>query len=106
MYKAKLRESGDIVAVKVQRPGVLEGICRDLYLFRSGARIVQSIPNVRSNLVALLDNWASRFFDELDYVREVYLIHIGLSSTFTNFAGCMCLVSSCLLIQCVCVLVR
>lgn len=70
VYKAKLRESGDIVAVKVQRPGVLEGICRDLYLFRSGARIVQSIPNVRSNLVALLDNWASRFFDELDYVRE------------------------------------
>lgn len=70
VYKAKLRDSGDIVAVKVQRPGVLEGICRDLYLLRTGAQIAQSIPNVRSNLVALLDNWAFRFFDELDYVQE------------------------------------
>ncbi|MCO5587978.1 hypothetical protein L7F22_041931 [Adiantum nelumboides] len=70
VYKAKLKESGDIVAVKVQRPGVLEGICRDLYILRIGAQLAQSIPNVRSNLVALLDNWAVRFFDELDYVRE------------------------------------
>ncbi|MCO5601667.1 hypothetical protein L7F22_055790 [Adiantum nelumboides] len=70
VYKAKLKESGDVVAVKVQRPGVLEGICRDLYILRIGAQLAQSIPNVRSNLVALLDNWAFRFFDELDYVRE------------------------------------
>ncbi|KAH7278617.1 hypothetical protein KP509_38G049100 [Ceratopteris richardii] len=70
VYKAKLRESGDIVAVKVQRPGVLEGICRDLYILRIVARFAQSLPNVRSNLVALLDTWALRFFDELDYIRE------------------------------------
>ncbi|KAI5068073.1 hypothetical protein GOP47_0016418 [Adiantum capillus-veneris] len=70
VYKAKLKDTGDIVAVKVQRPGVLEGICRDLYILRIGARLAQSIPNVRSNLVALLDNWAFRFFDELDYIRE------------------------------------
>ena len=66
-----MKESEKTVAIKVQRPGVLEGICRDLYLFRSGAKLLQTIPNVRSNLVALLDNWAFRFFDELDYDREV-----------------------------------
>jgi aarF domain-containing kinase len=71
VYKARLKESGETVAVKVQRPGVLEGICRDLYLLRNGAKLFQTIPNVRSNLVALLDNWASRFFDELDYEQEV-----------------------------------
>lgn len=71
VYKARLRATGDVVAVKVQRPGVLEGISRDLFLLRQGARAFQSLPSVQSDLVALIDNWAIRFFDELDYVQEV-----------------------------------
>jgi aarF domain-containing kinase len=55
----------------VQRPGVLEGISRDLFLLRQGARVVELIPSVQSDLVALIDTWAFRFFDELDYVQEV-----------------------------------
>jgi len=59
------------VAVKVQRPGVLEGISRDLFLLRIGAWLFGQIPMVQSDMVGLLDTWALRFFDELDYVREV-----------------------------------
>ncbi|KAG0584530.1 hypothetical protein KC19_3G215800 [Ceratodon purpureus] len=70
VYKGRLRETGDVVAVKVQRPGVLEGISRDLFLLRQGARVLELIPTVQSDLVALIDTWAIRFFDELDYVQE------------------------------------
>lgn len=34
MYKATLRSNGKAVAVKVQRPGVLETVSLDLYLAR------------------------------------------------------------------------
>lgn len=71
MYKATLRETGILVAVKVQRPGVLEGISRDLFLLRIGAWLFEQIPIVQSDMVGLLDTWAIRFFDELDYVQEV-----------------------------------
>ena len=60
-----------MVALKVQRPGVLEGISRDLFLLRNAAQALQPLPYIQSDLVALLDNWAFRFFDELDYVQEV-----------------------------------
>lgn len=70
VYKARLRETGEVVAVKVQRPGVLEGICLDLYILRLMAGASQRLPNVHSDLEAVLDNWARRFFDELDYVQE------------------------------------
>lgn len=70
VYKGILRDTGEVVAVKVQRPGVLEGISRDLFLLRNASQALQSLPFVESNLVALLDNWAFRFFDELDYVQE------------------------------------
>lgn len=59
------------MAVKVQRPGVLEGISRDLFLLRIGAWLFEQIPMVQSDMVGLLDTWAIRFFDELDYVQEV-----------------------------------
>ncbi|GLJ48114.1 hypothetical protein SUGI_1015930 [Cryptomeria japonica] len=70
VYKGILRDTGEVVAVKVQRPGVLEGISRDLFLLRNASQALQSLPFIESNLVALLDNWAFRFFDELDYVQE------------------------------------
>nr|PNR54038.1 hypothetical protein PHYPA_007714 [Physcomitrium patens] len=72
VYKAKLRENGVPVAIKVQRPGVLEGISRDLFLLRIGASIFQKVPIVQSDMTGLLDSWAFRFFDELDYVNEAH----------------------------------
>ena len=35
VYKAVLRETGEYVAVKVQRPGVEPLIFRDIFLFRT-----------------------------------------------------------------------
>ena len=71
VYRARLKATGTEVAVKVQRPGVLEGISRDLYVLRRLASLMQALPTVHSDLEAVLDNWARRFFDELDYVQEV-----------------------------------
>ncbi|CAM6091149.1 unnamed protein product [Calypogeia fissa] len=70
VYRGRLRETGEVVAIKVQRPGVLERISRDLFLLRNGAYFLQGIPNLNTDLIALLDTWAVRFFDELDYIQE------------------------------------
>ena len=40
VYKAVLRETSEAVAVKVQRPGVEPVIFKDLFIFRSIARLV------------------------------------------------------------------
>lgn len=72
VYKATLRSNGKSVAVKVQRPGVLETVSLDLHLARELGYQIKKIPFLaeRTDLVALLDEFASRFFDELDYVKE------------------------------------
>lgn len=48
VYRGRLRPElgGDEVAVKVQRPAMLESIALDLYLMRSFAVFAQRFPNV------------------------------------------------------------
>ena len=73
VYKATLKTTGDTVAVKVQRPGVLETVSLDLYLFRTFGTLLASLPNgisSRLDIVGLLDEFAFRFYQELDYVNE------------------------------------
>ena len=74
VYKAVLRATGETVAVKVQRPFVLETVSLDLFLVRLlGQFIRQFFPqlNARFDLVALLDEFANNFYnDELDYELE------------------------------------
>ncbi|PSC74356.1 putative aarF domain-containing kinase chloroplastic [Micractinium conductrix] len=72
VYKGRLRDSGDVVAVKVQRPGVLETVTVDLFIIRRLGLFMRRFPQLsqRADIVALLDEWAARFFEELDYVRE------------------------------------
>jgi aarF domain-containing kinase len=72
VYKATLRDSGDVVAVKIQRPGVLETVSLDLYLAREIGTFVRIIPALveRFDPVALLDEFAYRFYQELDYNLE------------------------------------
>lgn len=72
VYKATLRESGDIVAVKVQRPAVLETVALDLYLARELGLFLRNFPALveRLDAVALLDEFAYRFYQELDYNLE------------------------------------
>jgi len=72
VYKAVLRDTGETVAVKVQRPAVLETVSLDLYLARTAGLIARNFPAVfeRLDAVALLDEFAYRFYQELDYVLE------------------------------------
>mmetsp|Transcript_24813 Transcript_24813/g.30487 ORF Transcript_24813/g.30487 Transcript_24813/m.30487 type:complete len:824 (+) Transcript_24813:110-2581(+) len=72
VYKATLRATGDVVAVKVQRPGVLETVSLDLYLARQIGILARAIPGLSDRLdaVALLDEFAYRFYQELDYNLE------------------------------------
>ena len=68
VYKATLH-SGEEVAVKVQRPGVLETVSVDLFLARRFGVFLRRF-NLRVDVVGLLDEWATRFYEELDYVNE------------------------------------
>lgn len=69
MYRGRLH-SGEEVAVKVQRPGVLETVTIDLFIIRRIGQFLKRFPDIPTDFVALLDEWAARFFEELDYVRE------------------------------------
>lgn len=70
VYKGKLKTDGAVVAVKVQRPFVLETVSLDLYLMREAANLATMIPNSRTDWLGLIDEFAPRFYGELDYVEE------------------------------------
>ncbi len=72
VYVGRLTKSGLQVAVKVQRPFVVENVSLDLFLLRNAGTWLLKIPffYVRTNVVELLDEFAQRFFDELDYELE------------------------------------
>lgn len=72
VYKAVLRDTGETVAVKVQRPSVLETVSLDLFLARELGLFLRNFPQLiqRIDPVSLLDEFAFRFFNELDYNLE------------------------------------
>jgi len=70
VYKARLRSTGQEVAVKVQRPGIEEAVGLDFYLVRILASFVDSyVDIITSSVVGLLDEFASRVYQELNYVQ-------------------------------------
>lgn len=71
VYKARLKYSGQLVAVKVQRPGIEESIGMDFYLIRGlGFFINKYVDIVTTDVVALVDEFARRVYQELNYVQE------------------------------------
>lgn len=75
VYKAKLKSNGEFVAIKVQRPSVLETVSKDLYVLRRAAEVYQGLmdrfaPQQKTNYVALLNEWAIGFYTELDFLNE------------------------------------
>ncbi len=67
VYRARLAVSGQVVAVKVQRPGVRETVSKDLYVLRRAAEVYQGLierfaPQQRTDYVALLNEWAIGFY--------------------------------------------
>ncbi|MFM2311369.1 MAG: hypothetical protein RLZZ04_645 [Cyanobacteriota bacterium] len=70
VYKARL-QTGEEVAVKVQRPGLNRRISLDIYIMRLLAGFVQdNVKQVRSNLRAIIDELAERIFEETNYNQE------------------------------------
>ena len=70
VHKAILK-NGEVVAVKVQRPGLREQITLDLYIVRNIAFwLKNNIGLIRSDLVALIDELGKRVFEEMDYLNE------------------------------------
>ncbi len=70
VYKGKLH-SGEDVAIKVQRPGLARSIALDLHILRGLARFATNrISQIRSDLVAIMDEFGERIFEEMDYTHE------------------------------------
>ncbi len=70
VHKAILKD-GEVIAVKVQRPGLREQITLDLYIVRNIAIwLKNNIGLIRSDLVALIDELGKRVFEEMDYINE------------------------------------
>ncbi len=70
VYKGRLK-TGEEVAVKVQRPGLAQSIALDMYILRQLAALaMRNVKRVRSDLVAIMDEFASRIFEEMDYNHE------------------------------------
>lgn len=72
VYKARLRSTGELVAVKVQRPGIGDSIALDMFLVRKAAAWADANTEISrsTRLVDIVDEFASRLFAELDYIKE------------------------------------
>ena len=70
VHKARLRKSGEWVAVKVQRPLLRNTAPLDVYVLRRLADYAKKTFTLRSNLVGIVDEFASRLWEELDYEQE------------------------------------
>jgi predicted unusual protein kinase regulating ubiquinone biosynthesis (AarF/ABC1/UbiB family) len=70
VYRGRLK-TGEEVAVKVQRPGLAQSIALDTYILRGLAALaMRFFKQIRSDLVAIMDEFAARIFEEMDYNQE------------------------------------
>ncbi len=70
VYKGRLK-TGEAIAVKVQRPGLAKRITLDLFILRQLAKFAtHNISRIRSDLVAIMDEFGARIFEEMDYTHE------------------------------------
>ena len=72
VYRATLREGGQEVAIKVQRPNVLYNVALDLFMLREIlVPFYQKVnPESNTDLRKLVDAWGEGFVNELDYRLE------------------------------------
>mmetsp|Transcript_75071 Transcript_75071/g.244069 ORF Transcript_75071/g.244069 Transcript_75071/m.244069 type:complete len:601 (+) Transcript_75071:828-2630(+) len=74
VYRAIVRETGQEVAVKVQRPGSLSTVSKDLYVLRRLADVTQPLirrfTNDETDYIALTETFAEGLYTELDFRNE------------------------------------
>lgn len=69
VHRAQL-QSGEDVAVKVQRPSAERDAALDVYVLRRIASFAKKRFQLRSDVVGIVDEFASRLWEELDYINE------------------------------------
>lgn len=92
VYKAQLKYTEKLVAVKVQRPGIEEIIGLDFYLIRAlGFLVNKYVDIITSDVVAIIDEFARRVFQELNYVQvgssvtKYYIVDAGKCASMISF---------------------
>lgn len=74
VYKAKLIENGDIIALKIQRPNCEEIVALDLYILRWWSGIynvlIKNILKRNIDLQSIIDDFGILIYRELDYIAE------------------------------------
>ncbi|KAL5719497.1 Protein ACTIVITY OF BC1 COMPLEX KINASE 1 [Ranunculus cassubicifolius] len=72
VYRATLKDSGEDVAIKVQRPQIEPIIYRDLFLFRTLASFLNGISQQKlgCNAELIVDEFGEKLLEELDYTLE------------------------------------
>lgn len=73
VFKARLVANGNLVAVKIQRPGCEEIIATDLYIMRFYAsvltRLIEALGR-KIDLVSVIDDFGELIYREIDYQAE------------------------------------
>lgn len=77
VYKGKLKTTGAYVAIKVQRPQIVELVSKDLYVLQKAThvyqRIVRKLFSDRDmDYIGLFNEWAIGFYTELDFLNEAH----------------------------------
>lgn len=73
VYKARLVANGDLVALKIQRPGCEEIIALDLYVLRWWCGVYNQIFQILNrdvDLQTIIDDFGELIYREIDYVAE------------------------------------
>jgi predicted unusual protein kinase regulating ubiquinone biosynthesis (AarF/ABC1/UbiB family) len=68
VFRAKTADGRD-VAVKVQRPGIMEAVSLDMFLIRTAAPLIKAL-GAPGDIEGLVDDWGFGFVNELDYLQE------------------------------------
>ncbi|GMH07952.1 hypothetical protein Nepgr_009792 [Nepenthes gracilis] len=69
VYKAHLH-SGDLVAVKVQRPGMSQSLTLDALLFHMIGGQLKRFSKARKDLLVAVNEMVRHMFEEIDYISE------------------------------------
>jgi hypothetical protein len=71
VYRATLASTGELVAVKVQRPGTADAMRLDFFVVRAGAVLIDAaVASLHTSLTAAVDAFVAKVFAELDYIQE------------------------------------
>jgi hypothetical protein len=90
VYRARVRATGQEVAVKVQRPGALSTISKDLYVMRRGVgvyeQLVRRFTAQTTDYQQLLSTFAEGLYTEMDFRNEVsFSCHCWRSAPWAVF---------------------